>query len=376
MGLFRRKNSRIWWMSFSVNGKQYLRSTGTHDKKFAEAILAKIKTQILEGKWFDVDTAKQYTFNDMMEKYFKEHASVHKEQSTLRRDFDSYSHLKMIFAGLTLDRITPELVVGYRNKRLSGNASHSTILNELGLLRNAFNISIKNWRWCKENPVSQVKLNLKARQIDRWLSYGEQERLLIAAKNKLLEQLSDIIILALNTGMRNSEILSLKNQDVDFSRKTLVVMKSKTKGKQTIPLNNTAFELLIRRSKVIPSSRYVFSTGQGTRITARNLNRAFYKAIKKANISSFRFHDIRHTFATRLVQSGVNLYKVSKLLGHKDISTTQRYAHHYPESLRDGVEILDGFQEKNLSQQAGVLRFYYSECYNSLKTLRPLSSVG
>lgn len=349
MGLYRRKDSLVWWMSFSMNGKQYQRSTGTHDRRLAEAILAKVKTQIIEGKWFDIDTAKQYTFDDMMKKYFKEHATVHKEQSTLNRDYDSYAHLKKIFSGLTLNRITPELVVDYRNKRLSEGAAHSTILNELGLLRNAFNISIKNWKWCKENPVSQVKLNLKARQIDRWLTFEEQERLLKASEGQLHNQLSDIIILALNTGMRKGEILSLKIQDVDFFRKTLIVMKSKTKRKRTIPLNNVAFELLVKNSKVVPISGYVFSTGKGSRITARNLSRAFDKAVRKANVDNFRFNDLRHTFATRLVQAGVDIYKVSKLLGHTDISTTQRYAHHYPESLRDGVEILDTFQGKNMS---------------------------
>ncbi len=70
------------------------------------------------------------------------------------------------------------------------------------------------------------------------------------------------------------------------------------------------------------------------------------KIVLKAGIKNFRFHDLRHTFATRLVQQGVDIYKVAKLLGHKDISTTQRYAHHYPESLRDGVEVLDSLSGK------------------------------
>ncbi len=63
--------------------------------------------------------------------------------------------------------------------------------------------------------------------------------------------------------------------------------------------------------------------------------------MRKAGVKDFRFHDLRHTFATRLAQAGVDLYKISKLLGHKDIKMTQRYAHHCPDSLRDGVEILE-----------------------------------
>jgi integrase len=71
------------------------------------------------------------------------------------------------------------------------------------------------------------------------------------------------------------------------------------------------------------------------------------KAVKEARLDDFRFHDLRHTFATRLVQAGVDLYKVGKLLGHKDIRMTQRYSHHYPESLRDGVEVLDRLQQQS-----------------------------
>src|SRR6185503_9339821 len=76
-------------------------------------------------------------------------------------------------------------------------------------------------------------------------------------------------------------------------------------------------------------------------IDPNHLRRALRPATRKAGLQDFHFHDLRHTFATRLVQSGVDLYKVQRLLGHKSPTMTQRYAHHYPESLRDGVEILD-----------------------------------
>lgn len=326
-----------------------------------------------------LDTAKRYTFDDLMEKYFKEHAPVHKKASTLDRNNDAFEHLKEMFSGLTLEKVSPPLIIDYRNKRLSQGAAHSTILNELGLLRNAFNISIKHWRWCKENPVSQVSLNLKGGQIDRWLTLDEQERLIEGAKGQLSDQLVDIIILAVNTGMRKAEILSLKIRDIDLHRKILLVMESKNGEKRSIPLNNSAVEILRRRatekSDSIPG--YIFSTCNYTQITSRNLSRAFDKAVENAKIVKFRFHDLRHTFATRLVQAGIDLYKVSKLLGHKDISTTQRYAHHSPESLREGVDILDTLSAKETGEQEGkVLRFYDSGCYNLCKPTCPLSSVG
>jgi site-specific recombinase XerD len=88
---------------------------------------------------------------------------------------------------------------------------------------------------------------------------------------------------------------------------------------------------------------YAF-TRDGRKITKHELQYYFKRAVKRAKIAHCRFHDLRHTFATRLAQSGVDIYKVSKLLGHKDIKTTQRYAHHCPESLRDGVNILGSME--------------------------------
>jgi integrase len=87
-------------------------------------------------------------------------------------------------------------------------------------------------------------------------------------------------------------------------------------------------------------------------ISVRSLRAAYGRALQKAGVTDFHFHDLRHTFATRLVQNGQDLYKVQKLLGHKSIVMTQRYAHHYPESLRSSVEVLD--RVTNLSQPRAV----------------------
>jgi site-specific recombinase XerD len=100
-------------------------------------------------------------------------------------------------------------------------------------------------------------------------------------------------------------------------------------------------ELLRANGAVRHISGFVFALQTGTQIHARNLLRAFYLARKKAGLEDVRFHDLRHTFATRLVQAGVDLYKVKELLGHKTITMTMMYAHHCPESLRSSVDVLD-----------------------------------
>lgn len=152
----------------------------------------------------------------------------------------------------------------------------------------------------------------------------------------------------------------MKWSQIDFTSKTLRTIRKKTKKKdrpaRIIPLNAAAVEILTRRAKVQSLSGYVFFNTAGNKIDAGKLKKTFKKACEDSGIASFRFHDLRHTFATRLDQRGVDLYKIAKLLGHEDISTTQRYAHHCSESLRYGVEILDNKATSVLEEKSATLR--------------------
>ena len=124
-----------------------------------------------------------------------------------------------------------------------------------------------------------------------------------------------------------------------------MVMQSKNGTRRTIPLNATVYELLAAKQATTGALRGpVFRTPLGNELQLRYLVREFCEARNRAGIPDFRFHDMRHTFATRLVQRGVDLYKVQRLLGHKTSMMTQRYAHHSPESLREGVNVLDAPQ--------------------------------
>ncbi|MGH7183385.1 MAG: site-specific integrase, partial [Nitrospiraceae bacterium] len=202
------------------------------------------------------------------------------------------------------------------------------------------------WEWCRENPMHRVSMEPVRNEVDRWLTANEEERLLAVSSPWLRE----IIGLALNTGMRQGEILNLQWQDVDFARGVLMVMQSKNGTHRTIPLNATVYELLAGKQATTGASRgSVFLTPLGNVLHVRYLVREFYEARNRAGIPDFRFHDMRHTFATRLVQRGVDLYKVQRLLGHKTNLMTQRYAHHSPESLREGVNVLDQPQLQRVS---------------------------
>ena len=217
-------------------------------------------------------------------------------------------------------------------------------------MKRAFNLAIREWEWCDKNPVARVSLERLDNKRDRWLTFEEEEKLLQACPAWLRE----LVLFGLNTGMRLGEILSLTWKGVDLFRKTATVFRSKNNERRTIPLNETAFELLKAKGKVRSiRTELVFHTKTHAAIDECNVGRAFRIALKRGGIQDFRFHDLRHTFATRMVQSGKDLYKVQVLLGHKTPIMTQRYAHHYPESLRDGVEVLDKMKKEfstNLAQ--------------------------
>ncbi len=348
MGLYRRKDkgkeSQIWWMSFTVNGKPYRKSTETADKKLAEKVYAKVLTLVVEGKWFDFDEGKQHTFEDLTDRYLKEHSAINKTKGSYENDKNYIRHLSKVFAGLTLDKITPKLISEYKTLRTIEGAKPQTVKHEMICLNHCFNLAVKEWEWIKFNPCQRVKLPRVSNQIDRWLTIDEEERLLNACYDR--HWLSDVIIFALHTGMRQGEIINLRWQDVDVLRKTATLHKTKNKEKRTVPLNNTVIELLKGKSKVVSMSGYVF-TQNGDQTTKREVQRQFSTVLKRAKITDFRFHDLRHTFATRLAQSGVDIYTIAKLLGHKDIRMTQRYAHHCPESIRYGVDILDTYNGQN-----------------------------
>ena len=348
MGLFKR--GQTWWMRFTYKGKQIRKSTETDDKKLAIRIYQKVMGEVAEGKWFEKLPGEEKTFRQMMEKYLVEHSARNKASSSHIRDKSLKNHLVQHLGELTLAEINPKLISEYKTKRIEQGASPRTVNYELALMSHAFNLAIKEWEWCKDNPVSKVSREKVNNSIERWLTDEEEERLLKASRKWLQE----LIIFALNTGLRQSEMLSLQWPQIDLFRKTVSILEQKNEGKDILPLNKKALDVLKLRAKIRHiNTNLVFFTSKGTRVSARNLLRAFYIATKKAGIESFRWHDLRHTFATRMVQERVDIYTIQRLGRWKDISMVKRYAHHSSESLRAGVEVLDKVRKKistNLAQ--------------------------
>lgn len=322
MGLYRR--GKFFWYSISYQGKRIQESLKTDNKKLAEKLYAKVLTDMIEGRYFETAKIKNTEFDAMTEKYLKEHAHS--------RDSRTVKTLLTVFSGYMISQITTKFIAEYRSMRLK-SVKPATVYQELALLRRMFNVAIREWEWCKDNPVSKLSFSVGNRNArDRWLTVEEEKSLLNKATNPFW--LRSLLIVALHTGMRRGEILELKWQNVDLLKRVVRIVKSKNGEKRTTPMSNTLFNLF-KSMNVRDISGRVFP------ISGSSLRQAFDKIVAKASLDDFRFHDIRHTFATRLVQNGVDLYKVKELLGHKTITMTMRYAHHYPESLRSSVEVLD-----------------------------------
>jgi len=343
------KRSDIWWTCISHNGRKVQRSLETSDKKLAQAIEAKIRTEIVEGKYYERLVGQRKTFKDMMDRFMQDYAPT--VSLNTQEGYKYYlKNLSRFFGNPGLMSITPKIVSKYKLYRRANGASPSTVNRELYMLSKAFNLAVKEWEWLKDNPVSRVQKERENNEVDRWLTEDEERRLLENSPDWLRE----IIVFALNTGLRQDELLSLEWSRVSLHRKTILIQKTKNNKPNTLPLNSIALNVLMQKHEGKVRSLkndLVFISQSGTKIGKRNLIRAFAQALEKAEIKDFTFHCLRHTFATRLAQNGVDIYKIAKLINHKDLKNTQRYSHHCPESLMVGVQVLEKF-DYNLTTMA------------------------
>ena len=334
MGVFKR--GKVWWMSFTYEGQQYQRSTGTSYKQLAETILGKIKVKIIEGCFFDTLEEKQRTFAEMMERYVRE-VSIVKSKGSHRRDHASLKHLLPFMGDRTLVQVSPKVIAAYKVKRRQDGAAAATINKELGTIRHAFNVAIREWEWCRDNPFRQVSMERVNNARVRYLTDGEFEHVL----GHCPDWLKPIVLVARYTGLRRENIVKLRWSQVDLHRKLIVLDQTKNGDRLGMPLCKKLIEVFKSLGKVRHLSGYVFSKPDGSSYRGDQVGMAFFRTCKRAGISDFRFHDLRHTFASSLVQRDVDLYKVQRLLGHRDGRMTQRYAHLSPDNLREAVAVFD-----------------------------------
>lgn len=215
--------------------------------------------------------------------------------------------------------------------------------------------AILNWAAVRgiipENPIRNLR---KLKEVDsatktRYLTDKERKRLLEVIENKT-NHIKPLIIVALNTGIRQGALFALKWEDIDFAEKTISLgaKNAKSKKHSIIPANKAAIDALLAWREVLQQKKVksdlVFPSPRNGR-KMNNVCVVWAKIMEKANIKDFRFHDMRHDFASQLVMKGVDLNTVRELLAHSDIKMTMRYAHLAPEAKRSAVSLLDKVEE-------------------------------
>jgi len=276
---------------------------------------------------------QEITVRDFSERYLE-------EAKTFYKSFSPLSSVMKTFAGMYGDRqlqtLTPPDIHTYVHHRLKAGRKPSTINQELALLRSSINYVRHHWGVQLANPVSRQRLKSTALRL-RYLTRQEAQSLVAHANRK---QVAAFIQLALHTGCRKNELLTLRWADIDLEKRYLVLRPENTKANKAraLPLNRSAVSAL-QELQDGNDSPWVFSNSRGER--KKTMNWSFRKSLKSAGIEDFHIHDLRHTFASWLVSEGVELIKVRDLLGHSTIKMTERYAHLMPERLLDAVEVLD-----------------------------------
>ncbi|WP_158213730.1 tyrosine-type recombinase/integrase [Sphingopyxis witflariensis] len=275
-----------------------------------------------------------------------------------------------------LDKITGLDIERWRAVQVERGLSNQTINRDLASIKASFNRAV-DWGLLIANPLAKIK---KSRVDDcmkvRFLSEAEEPRLRAAIEAReerrrverdsanrwraergyvLLPSLRDfvftdhvkpLILLSMNTGCRRGELFDLTWSNVDLDRRILTVTGATAKSRRTrhIPLNREATAVLLNwRAQCEDTSGLVFVNEQGERFD--RVNSSWRRLLKDAEITAFRWHDMRHHFASRLAMGGVDLNTIRELLGHSDYAMTLRYAHLAPEFKLKAVEVLDGARE-------------------------------
>ena len=337
-----------WYLDFTFHGKR-ARAFGGYNLEAARNELARLRLLKLD----EVRGLKKPVGDVLFEVHADEFLELYSKQNkrSWARDELSLNHLKDFFRGKLLSEVTSELIEKYKAKRRADIIkprgkkkkskpkeprliSPSTINRELACLKTCLTKAVE-WAKLDRSPATKVKKFREANSRERYLTVDEAKRLLAEAG----DELRPVLIVALSTGMRKNEILSLRWKDADFVKGFIHISDSKSGQGRNIPMNGLTFETLHAMDR---SREFVFENPE-TRTHVRDVKTGFRAACRRAGIGGLRFHDLRHTAASRMVEAGIDLVTVSKILGHASIQMTMRYSHPTPENMRLAVQKLGEF---------------------------------
>jgi integrase len=341
---YKPKNSKCWYASFTDgSGKRIRCSTGTKDRKEAEALEAKWKLEAYRQKQWEEEPPK--TFEELMLAYL---TATQDQKRSANRDRCIAANLRDVFAGREMNSISGHDIRAYIEHRKEAGRKPSTINRELAMLSAAINYANVEWEWVLPNPVKGRRLWQPEGRV-RWITKDQAKTLINTAGSGYLR---NFIVLALNTGCRSQELLGLEWGRVSMTERLIFLEARHTKGKKrrSIPINDAARCAILSQwqfhASHCPDSPWVFCSKSGSRIT--QINKGFASLCRRAGIDDFTPHDLRHTCASWLVMAGTSLLEVKELLGHSSVIMTEKYAHLAPDNVRAAVDKLN-LEVKNKS---------------------------
>jgi integrase len=325
--LFKRKNG-VYYVCFEQDGKPRWKSTGCKQKTEALRCIADLP-DLIKHQLPKINLA---CFRNELTLYLQ---ATHARTTVVLFKL-ALSHLIGLAGDTMMSSINARHVDHYKAARRKVVGAHS-VNRELRTLRAAFNIALR-WQYVESNPFGGVKQLRTPEARPCFLTKSDFDRLLSVIGEGWLKEM---VIFSVSTGVRQSEMLNLKWQDVDLDRKLIHIQSSgdyrtKQGKRRTIPMNETVY--VIFRSKLNRSTgEYVFNRNGfprgGSFVTHR-----FKAYVRLAELDErLHWHSLRHTHASWLVQTGVSLYEVQKLLGHSSSKITEIYSHLQPENLHNTV---------------------------------------
>jgi len=325
------QRDQAWYIDYSFNGRRVRKSVGT-SKKMAELALKDVELRIAKGEFLGVSEDRRMTFDELVAEYLK-FSKTNKRPQVYRRDQIITRNLSKAFHGFGIADISAHDLEQYKAKRVN-EISASTVNRELTCVKHMFNKAVE-WRFLRHNPLQTVKRFKEPPGRLRYLTESEIERLL----NECAVHLKPVVVVALYTGLRKSEILNLTWADVDMQNRVITVNESKNNESRILPFHETVYKTLRSLQNGSGKGQAVFTDKNG--LPLGNFRRSFETAVRRTGIENFKFHDLRHTFASRLVMAGVDIRTVQQLMGHKDIRMTMRYSHLSDDHLKEAVKKLE-----------------------------------
>lgn len=322
MALYKRNN--IWYVDINHCGKRIQQSTGTSIKVDAQRVHDKIAAEAWDNRHLNAKPKR--TWMEAVMRWLAE--SQHK-----RSIEDDRGHLRWLDPHLKkyyLHQITRDVVDNVAEKKLKEGVRPATVNRMLEIVRAMLRKAEREWDWIDKAPAIRMR-KVDSKRI-RWLTNEEASCLI----RELPPHLADLAVFSLATGLRRSNVTGLQWSDVDLVKRHAYIHPDQAKAKKAIPvpLNETAVEVI--RRQIGKHTQFVF-TYAGNRVIQCN-TKAWRNALKRAGIESFRWHDLRHTWASWHVQNGTSLQELQQLGGWASFEMVLRYAHLSSDHLKEAAE--------------------------------------